>query len=221
MSEQKYPDQYQPLSPSHDTIPSPIEVLVHNWLGSGQRLSVEIRDLPSIPSPTDFPTVRGTINAGVPGTYDISYSLPATQWDAQGYFGARSSVGNVTFNLSGHLTINNNGTYSLTGNLTATDDFENYNPSSHREGFGELLTTLGRALVESKVSFGAVGIGLYNMAAVAYGFPLTGLKHQDFYIEFLGNIKFSMTGAIKDFPAKGDYDFSNLPLLRRKHSCCE
>jgi len=87
MPAQNNPNQYEPTKPTHDQVPGPIEVLVHNWLGTGQPFSMEMRSLPSIPSPTDFPTVRGTIAAGVPGTYDVSYDLAATQWDSWGYLG--------------------------------------------------------------------------------------------------------------------------------------
>ena len=42
------------------------------------------------------------------------------------------------------------------------------------------------------------------------GYPPSSVFAEKFKIEFLGDIKFAMTGAIKDFPAKGDYDFTNL-----------
>lgn len=178
--------QFQVVTPTHDSVPGPVEVLLHNWVGSGQNMSLDMTNLPSIPAPTDFPTVRGTIKAGIPGTYDVSMSMAKTQQDEDGIFGARYSLGDLTFNLNGYVTINSNGTYSFSGEIN-TEITQLLPVAKVDSRFREVLARYRfwplscnpAGLVGLKIGFGGLGSPYYIKAEFI---PLDEVACKDFKV---------------------------------------
>jgi RHS repeat-associated protein len=57
-----------------------------------------------------------------------------------------TTVGSITIRATGLITPHADGTWTFEGDLTALPDITDYNPSTHRDSFGELLTRAANLL---------------------------------------------------------------------------
>ena len=125
-----------------------VDALNHYIGGSGFPVSIPFSDVDTTGiSHTDFPqiatTLRSVIGQGMcrVGTYNIDNSKPfSTSGDAANF------LGNITLNLKGTITVNCDCSWCFKGTLSASPDYYNFNPSTHRTWLNELKTSIGRKI---------------------------------------------------------------------------
>ncbi|MBS0550060.1 MAG: lipid II-degrading bacteriocin, partial [Proteobacteria bacterium] len=114
-----------------------------HWLGgSGEprQIPFEKIDTRSV-QPEQFKVVEEKLREGKPGTYDIKGTT--------GFHADQSSltkwlIGHITLGIEGTLVINDNGSYTFKGKLSALRDHYDMDAAGHRSPIGEFATTIGR-----------------------------------------------------------------------------
>ena len=112
----------------------------HYKQGSGEALRMYIYEIDlSGVGPTYFYDVRDLLDFGRQGEYDIdARQAYSTTGEAANY------LGDITLRLQGTLAISSSGVWSFNGVLKSYDDFYDFNISTHRDFWGELITAYGR-----------------------------------------------------------------------------
>lgn len=115
--------------------------LTHYIAGSGTPLDLQFSEIntPNV-NATYFPQVQDLLNSGQSGQYIIDTRMPYTTSNTF------EILGNITLRLQGTLTIDESGSWSFNGTLKSFNDVYDFNWSTHRIWWAELLTRAGGLL---------------------------------------------------------------------------
>ena len=128
---------------------SSTEALLHYIGGSGEPLSMQINEIfikeMSVDQLTQIQNALNQFDESECYSSDIvtnideviSYSTTGDQ---------ALFLGDISLHFSGTLTITPTGSWFFSGKLNALPDVYDFNKSTHRSKFGEMLTTIGRQL---------------------------------------------------------------------------
>lgn len=86
---------------------------------------------------SSFPQVEGLVSSDKKGVFAIDSRSPFSTSGDQALF-----LGNITLRLQGTLSLDSSS-YAFKGTLKSFDDVYDFNKSTHRSVFGEVLTRMG------------------------------------------------------------------------------
>lgn len=125
---------------------SPYRALAHYFFGDGEDLTVDINNLGLVLIPDDI-TINGEnlfeslLQEDFVGTRDIVFDRIAID-TSKSHPTTGTYIGNMTIRIEGSLTKFSNGEWEFVGEAKGYNDTYDFNSSTHREWYEEILTNV-------------------------------------------------------------------------------